>query len=127
MRIQNPVKKALSEQKVMLGTWIQLGHPGIAEVLANVGFDWIAVDCEHTDISIENFTSIARAMYARGPVPLARVRNNDVMAIWQVLDVGAQGVIRVLPRFVRKCTLSKKTLGGRTSNRHDSLNLRAGE
>ncbi len=52
MKIRNPVKKALSEHKVTLGTWIQLGHPGIAEVLANVGFDWIAADCEHTLVRI---------------------------------------------------------------------------
>lgn len=77
--IQNPVKKALLEGKVTLGTWIQLGHPGIAEVLANAGFDWIAADCEHTDIEIKGFANIARGMYERGPVPLARVRENDTI------------------------------------------------
>lgn len=81
------------EHKVTLGTWIQLGHPGIAEVLANTGFDWIAADCEHTDIGIQGYTNILRGMYGRGPVPLVRVRENSTMAIRQVLDVGAQGVI----------------------------------
>lgn len=93
MHIHNPVKKALLERQVTLGTWMQFGHPGIAEILANTGFDWIAADCEHTDIGIEGFAAVARSMYGRGPVPLVRVRENDTLAIRQVLDIGAQGVI----------------------------------
>jgi 2-keto-3-deoxy-L-rhamnonate aldolase RhmA len=91
--IHNPVKKALLHREVTLGTWMQFGHPGIAEVFANAGFDWIAVDCEHTDIGIEGFAAIARGIYGRGPVPLVRVRENDTLVIRQVLDAGAQGVI----------------------------------
>lgn len=90
---KNPVKKALLEGKVTLGTWMQIGHPAIAEVFANAGFDWIAADCEHTDIGIEVFANIARGMYGRGSVPMVRVRENDTLAIRQVLDAGAQGVI----------------------------------
>ena len=90
---RNDVRRALLERRVSVGSWIQLGYPGIAEVLSNVGFDWIAVDCEHTDIGVDKFTSIARAMYGRGPVPLARVRENDTLAIRQILDAGAEGVI----------------------------------
>lgn len=89
----NPVRLALLERRVTLGTWIQIGHPAVAEVLASVGFDWIAVDMEHTDIDNAQFTALARGMYGRGAVPLARVRENDTLAIRQVLDLGAQGVI----------------------------------
>ena len=93
MTIQNPVKRALLERKVTLGTWIQLGHPAIAEILGNAGFDWIAADCEHTDIGIQGYTDLLRGMYGRGSVPLVRVRENSTMAIRQVLDAGAKGVI----------------------------------
>jgi 2-keto-3-deoxy-L-rhamnonate aldolase RhmA len=91
--IKNKVREALLEQKVTLGTWIQIGHSAIAEVFARAGYDWIAADCEHTDIDIEGFANLARGMYGRGTVPLARVRENDPMAIRQVLDAGAEGVI----------------------------------
>ena len=90
---RNPVKTALIERKVSLGTWIQFGHPGIAEVLAHAGFDWVAADCEHTEIDVEGFTALARGMYGRSAVPLVRVRENDTLAIRQMLDTGAQGVI----------------------------------
>lgn len=89
----NPVVKAIKERKLTVGTWIQTGSPVVAEVLATEKFDWIAIDCEHTDINISEFTNTIRAMYGRDVVPFARVRENDTLAIRQVLDMGAQGVI----------------------------------
>lgn len=91
--VSNPVRQALLERTPTFGTWIQLGHGGIAEVLANAGYDWIAADCEHTDIDVQGFTELARGMHGRGSVPLVRVRENDTLAIRQVLDAGALGVI----------------------------------
>ncbi|NQT92671.1 MAG: 2,4-dihydroxyhept-2-ene-1,7-dioic acid aldolase [Lentisphaerae bacterium] len=90
---QNPVRQALLERTLSVGTWIQIGEAAVAEVLAHAGFDWIAADCEHTDIGPAGFAAVARGMYGRGPVPFARVRENDTLAIRQVLDLGAQGVI----------------------------------
>lgn len=89
----NCVKRALMDGRVSLGSWIQIGHPAIAEVLTNVGFEWLAVDCEHTDIDVAGFAAIARAMSTTGVVPLVRVRENTTMAIRLVLDAGARGVI----------------------------------
>lgn len=86
-------RHALLSRELVLGTWLQLGHAGIAEILANVGYRWIGVDMEHTDIDVRAFTELARGMYGRGAIPLARVRENDTLAIRQVLDAGAQGVI----------------------------------
>ena len=89
----NPVRKALLERRVCIGTWIQVGHAAVAEVLANAGFDWLCADCEHTDIGPAEFAAVARGLYGRGPVPLVRVRENDTLAIRQMLDLGALGVI----------------------------------
>lgn len=91
--VNNLVRKALLERKLTIGTWIQINHPVVAEILGNCGYDWIAADCEHTDIAVEGFAQIARGLYGRGPEPLARVRENDTLAIRQVLDAGARGVI----------------------------------
>jgi 2-keto-3-deoxy-L-rhamnonate aldolase RhmA len=89
----NPVRRALLDRTLTLGTWIQIAHPAVAEILANAGFDWIAADCEHTDIGVAEFASLARGMHGRGPRPLVRVRENDTLAIRQMLDMGAEGVI----------------------------------
>jgi 2-keto-3-deoxy-L-rhamnonate aldolase RhmA len=87
------LRQALLQQRLTIGTWIQIGHPAVAEILADAGFDWIAADMEHTDIDNAGFANLARAMHGRGMAPLARVRENDTLAIRQVLDLGAQGVI----------------------------------
>ena len=87
------LRRALLERTPCFGTWMQIGHAAVAEVLCGADFDWIAVDMEHTDIDVAGFTDVARGLFGRGPAPLARVRENDTLAIRQVLDAGAEGVI----------------------------------
>ncbi len=89
----NPVREALLQRRLSLGSWIQIGHPAVAEVLANAGFAWIAVDCEHSDIGLEGLAAVLRGLQGRPPVPLVRVRENDTLVIRQALDLGARGVI----------------------------------
>jgi 2-keto-3-deoxy-L-rhamnonate aldolase RhmA len=89
----NKVRQALLDRKITIGSWIQINHPVVAEILGNCDYDWIAADCEHTDIDVEGFTRIARGLYGRGPEPFVRVRENDTLAIRQVLDAGARGII----------------------------------
>jgi len=84
------LKETLRTKQLTIGSWIQIGHPVIAEILSNY-YDWLAVDLEHTDISLAQTTNLFRAM--GNAVPLVRVRENDTLAIRQVLDMGAQGVI----------------------------------
>jgi 2-keto-3-deoxy-L-rhamnonate aldolase RhmA len=91
--VVNPVKRHMREGAPTMGTWIQIGHPAVAEILANIGFDWIAVDCEHTDITTSQLADLLRAMGGRDVVPLVRVRENQTLAIRQPLDIGAMGVI----------------------------------
>ncbi|MBE6633645.1 MAG: hypothetical protein E7620_04785 [Ruminococcaceae bacterium] len=87
------IRERLINRERLLGCWIQTGSPSVGEIFAEVGYDWIAIDMEHSDIHIHEFTQIARAIYGRGPAVFARVRENDTLAIRQVLDMGADGVI----------------------------------
>ena len=89
----NPVKKKLLEGKPSFGSWIQVPHPAVAEVLSEIGFDWIAVDMEHSDAGVSEYSDIIRGMYGRGPVPMARVQENDTLVIRRLLDAGAWGII----------------------------------
>lgn len=87
------IRRKLRNREVTIGTWIQIGHPAIAEILGELAFEWIAADCEHTDITIREFAELARSLHGRAPEPLIRVGQNDTLAIRQALDMGAQGVI----------------------------------
>ena len=31
----------------LIGSWITLNNPSIAEIMADAGFDWLCVDSEH--------------------------------------------------------------------------------
>lgn len=84
------IRKALLDRSITLGSWIQIGHAASGEILARAGYDWLAVDMEHTDIGYDTFTAIARGVN----IPmLARVEQNETLAIRRVLDAGACGVI----------------------------------
>jgi 2-dehydro-3-deoxyglucarate aldolase len=89
----NKLKQALKNDKITLGTWIQIGHPACAEILANAGFDWICVDLEHGIISLESMASLFRAIERYDCVPVARVPANDPVWIHRTLDAGAGGLI----------------------------------
>lgn len=86
-------KNLLKQREVILGSWIQIGHSISAEILAEVGFDCIVIDCEHTDIGVDGVTTLIRAMHGRSVAPLVRVRENNTLFIRQVLDAGACGII----------------------------------
>lgn len=86
-------RQRLLRREVTLGTWLQINNPTAAEVLANTGFEWIAIDIEHTDIDITSLTGLLRGMYGRNVAPIARVATNGVMDIRRALDVGAAGVL----------------------------------
>ena len=92
-RMKNPVRQAILNRTITFGGWIQCGNAATAEIFARSGFEWIVADCEHSDFDVQAASDVFRGMHGRGPVPLARVRENDTLAIRQVLDAGACGVI----------------------------------
>lgn len=91
--IDNAFRSALLRRDVTLGTWLQINSATAAEVLSNSGYDWIAIDIEHTDIDVLSLTQLLRGMYGRGVAPIARVSRNDVLEIRRALDVGSAGVL----------------------------------
>lgn len=85
--------EALRRRRLTWGSWIQTGSPAAVEILANAGYDWLGIDCEHTAISVADVEHFCRARAGRGTALLVRVRCAEPLAIRQALDVGADGVI----------------------------------
>ena len=56
------VKQKLCENQVVLGTWCQSGSATVAEIMSDYGFDFIALDMEHTDLDESSFSQFARAV-----------------------------------------------------------------
>jgi 2-dehydro-3-deoxyglucarate aldolase len=87
------IKEKLRSQSQTIGSWITLANPGIAEVMAQSGFDWLVVDLEHSTISISEAGDLIRTIDAMGVPCFIRTTSNDKNQIKRVLDAGAKGII----------------------------------
>ena len=85
------LKQKLHGHTATIGSWIQLGHVGVAEIMALAGFDWLVVDLEHSVISIETAADLIRVVDSCGVVPLIRLTSNDPNQIKRVMAAGAHG------------------------------------
>ncbi len=79
--------------KVSIGTWITLGHPAIPEIFASSGFDWLAIDLEHSAITLGEAEELIRIIDLKNVIPLVRLSSNNAEQIKRVMDAGAHGVI----------------------------------
>ncbi len=86
------IKKNI-HNKVTIGAWITLSHPAIAEIMASSGFDWIAVDLEHSVITIREAEELIRVINLSNVTSLVRLTSNDPDQIKRVMDAGSCGVI----------------------------------
>jgi 2-keto-3-deoxy-L-rhamnonate aldolase RhmA len=89
----NPLKHRLAKGEPVVGHWISLPSPSIAELLASYEPDWLLIDTEHGPADWERVEDLLRAMKATNVVPLARVTANDPALIKRALDRGAYGVL----------------------------------
>ena len=87
------VKVRLKEHRLVVGSWVTLAHPAIAEIMADAGFDWLAVDLEHSVITLREAEELIRVISLKGIVPLVRLSSNDPVQIKRVMDAGSTGVI----------------------------------
>lgn len=87
------LKEKLRRGVPTIGTWLSLAHPALAEMAARAGFDWVAVDLEHSSITLRECEDLIRVLDLAGTTPLVRLTSNDPDLIKRVMDSGAHGVI----------------------------------
>ena len=89
----NQLKNKLKQNKPTFGSWITIGNPIVAEIMANSGFEWLTIDMEHSAITLDVAQDLIRIIELSGVVPLVRVSENNPVLIKRVMDAGAHGVI----------------------------------
>ena len=87
------LRKKLQKNQVSIGTWQQIPHASISEILGHAGYDWVAVDMEHGSVSVDQLPDLFRALELGGTLPLARIANSVPKECKQALDAGAGGII----------------------------------
>jgi len=87
------LKTKLLNNQLTIGAWITLGHPTIAEIFSNAGFDWVTIDLEHSVISLRDAEELIRTVELSGTTPLVRLTSNSPEQIKRVMDAGSHGII----------------------------------
>lgn len=87
------IRQSLKEDKPSIGSWMQIPHPSVAEIMGQAGYDWVAVDLEHGAIGVHQLPDLFRALELGGTLPLVRLAQGHTKDCKQALDAGAGGVI----------------------------------
>ena len=70
---------------------VTLNSPAAVELLAEVGFDWLFIDAEHSPLDTAQMQAL---MQAAAPTPcVVRLSASDEMHVKRALDIGAAGII----------------------------------
>jgi 2-dehydro-3-deoxyglucarate aldolase len=99
------IRKSLGENQPSIGSWMQLPHPSVAEIMGQAGYDWVAVDMEHGAISVHQLPDLFRALELGGTLPFARLAQGNIKDCKQALDAGAAGVIVPMVETAAQLTL----------------------
>jgi 4-hydroxy-2-oxoheptanedioate aldolase len=90
----NHLKARLRSGKRALGCWTELGAPGVIELLALCGFDYLLLDQEH---GFGEPSSLLHSLQAMAAAPqctsVVRVPSNEPNYLKRVLDAGVEGVM----------------------------------
>jgi len=82
----------LKAGETLIGTMVTIPAPSVAEILADVGFDWLFIDGEHGALGTSDVLGILQAVGDRVPC-IVRVPGAEESPIKRVLDLGAAGII----------------------------------
>jgi 2-dehydro-3-deoxyglucarate aldolase len=82
----------------LLGSWINTCSPIVAELMANIGFDFLTVDVEHSAVDVPQVQQIIQGIRAAnsGCLPFVRTQGVEFSFVKRYLDAGAKGIIAPL-------------------------------
>lgn len=87
------IRAKLGEDGFSIGSWMQIPHPSVAEIMGQAGYDWVAIDMEHGAVAVNQLPDLFRALELGNTLPMARVAQGHPNDCKQALDAGAGGII----------------------------------
>ena len=92
-QVRTAFKEKLRNRERLFGGWISYAHPSITETMARAGFDFIAIDMEHSTITVEQAQRIIAACQGEDTLCLPRPVSHSNDWIKPLLESGADGLI----------------------------------
>lgn len=86
------IRARLKNGDTLIGTLITLKAPEVAEIMAELGYDWLFIDTEHGSFNAHEAQKILQAADRRCPCVI-RIPANEEVWIKKALDIGAAGII----------------------------------
>ena len=90
--MSNNFRQRLKSGKTLLGTMVTLPTAATAEILADIGFDWLFLDAEHGSLEYSDIQGILQAVGDRVAC-VVRLPAAAEVPVKKVLDLGAAGII----------------------------------
>src|SRR6267142_4285696 len=90
---RNLVKEKLQAGEAVIGVVISVNNVEVAVQAANLGFDFLWLEMEHSPLSLETVRNIVLATRGLPAVPIARPPTNELWTAKRLLDTGVLGVI----------------------------------
>jgi 2-dehydro-3-deoxyglucarate aldolase/4-hydroxy-2-oxoheptanedioate aldolase len=86
---------AAAADEPLLGGWLSVPHPMVAELLAGSGFEFLCVDAEHAPVSVETTANLLRAVDAAlgGTETMVRVGGHDPVELKRTLDLDPDALL----------------------------------
>lgn len=103
---ENRFKRAIAEGRPQIGIWSMMREPMVTEMLGQLGFDWILLDCEHTPNDEPGVMAMLQALSACETEPMVRPSCLNVAEIKRLLDVGARNILVPYVQTVEEAELA---------------------
>ena len=89
--VRNHFKSRLHEN--LIGTHISMTDSIVSEMLGRLGYDFIWIDTEHSEMSYTNLRNHLTAVNAGGTPTLVRVSMNDYNHVKRVMEMGPDAIL----------------------------------
>ncbi len=90
--VRTGFKSRLAAGELLLGSMVTLPSPAVAEILVELGYQWLFVDGEHGPLETAEVLAILQAVGNQVPC-VVRVPAAAEVPIKKMLDLGAAGII----------------------------------
>jgi 2-keto-3-deoxy-L-rhamnonate aldolase RhmA len=90
---ENPVRQSLRNGTPVIGVTISTASVEMAAQTAEMGFDFLWIEMEHSPITLETARNMILATRGSRTMPFIRVPVNELWTAKRVMDMGALGVI----------------------------------